>query len=380
MKKGTIFLTLLLGALAFTACEDDRDSNPTFQKPTEFILNTPKYANSVYDLSDAGAILLTCSQANYGFSAAATYAVEVATKQDFSEFTALPSTYTSARMEVDAKEMAVALVPLLGVEEKEDFPTEAFPVYVRLKSSILDAPEGNEIRSNIITLPKVKGYFALEEMELPKNMYIIGDFCSWNWDKAISMTPIHSNPDKWWAMVWCEEGKGMKFNTATSWNGGQFGVADNVTITGIEYTKSDDGNIIFTNSNWHLVKVTATIEGRGYTYNVDFSEPNIYVYGTANGKTGDARWSDYPEWKFEVPADGNSDFVSPPLKVDCDGSEDACLRLCVRLEGFDWWKTEFIFFDGKIAYRGAGNDQKRIGSAAGQKVHLNFATGTAHLE
>lgn len=46
----------------------------------------------------------------------------------------------------------------------------------------------------------------------------------------------------------------------------------------------------------------------------------------------------------------------------------------------DWWHTEFIFFDKKIAYRGAGGDQARIGNGAGQKVHLNFATGKAELK
>lgn len=376
MKRINILSTLLIGLLAFTSCESDRDSNPTFQEPTEFVLNTPKYANTVYDLSDVGAVLLTCSQANYGFSAAATYAVEVATKQDFSAFATLTTTYGTTRVEVDAKEMAVALVPLLGVEEKEDFPTTAFPVYIRLKSSIIDAPKGNEIYSNIITLPNVKSYFALEDMKLPETMHAIGDFCSWNWDKANVMVPLHSNPGKFWAILWCEKDKGMKFNIATSWNGEQFGVADNVTIKGVEYTKSDDGNIIFKTSGWHTVMVSATVEGRGYNYNVDFFEPNIYVYGFANGGV----WSDDDNWKFTPPTTGDGEFISPALKVNCDGTEDQCLRLCIHFPDLDWWKSEFIFYDGTIAYRGAGDDQKpRIGCKAGQKVHLNFSTGKARL-
>ncbi|MBQ8225713.1 MAG: SusF/SusE family outer membrane protein [Bacteroides sp.] len=151
-------------------------------------------------------------------------------------------------MEVDAKELAVALVALLGAEDKDDFPTEAFPVYIRLKATVTNAPEGNEILSNIITLPKVKSYFALEEMKLPTEMYAIGDFCSWEWEDAPAMVPVHSNPDKFWLMVWGEAGKGMKFNTATSWNGNQFGATDGVTINGIDYEAAADGNIVFKES------------------------------------------------------------------------------------------------------------------------------------
>ncbi len=74
---------------------------------------------------------------------------------------------------------------------------------------------------------------------------------------------------------------------------------------------------------------------------------------------------------FTVPADGSGDFVSPAFAADAE------LRMCIRLDGIEWWKTEFIFFDGKIAYRAAGNDQERVNVSAGQKAYLNFLTGNA---
>ena len=205
MKKIHLYLCFMLGLTAFSACDKDQDSNPIYQDPTTFVLNTPKYANAEYDLSDANAVLLTCSQPDYGFAAAVVYTVQVATQSDFSNYLELATAYTSARMEVDAKELAVALVALLGAEDKDDFPTEAFPVYIRLKATVTNAPEGNEILSNIITLPKVKSYFALEEMKLPTEMYAIGDFCSWEWEDAPAMVPVHSNPDKFWLMVWVKQ-------------------------------------------------------------------------------------------------------------------------------------------------------------------------------
>lgn len=41
MKKLNILASLFVGALAFTACEDDNDSNPIIQQPETFTVNTP---------------------------------------------------------------------------------------------------------------------------------------------------------------------------------------------------------------------------------------------------------------------------------------------------------------------------------------------------
>ena len=46
----------------------------------------------------------------------------------------------------------------------------------------------------------------------------------------------------------------------------------------------------------------------------------------------------------------------------------------------DWWTREFVFFDGKIAYRGNGGDQERVKVEAGKTVTLDFNAGTATVE
>jgi hypothetical protein len=46
----------------------------------------------------------------------------------------------------------------------------------------------------------------------------------------------------------------------------------------------------------------------------------------------------------------------------------------------DWWTREFVFFEGKIAYRGNGGDQERVTVDAGKKVTLDFNAGTAVVE
>ena len=46
----------------------------------------------------------------------------------------------------------------------------------------------------------------------------------------------------------------------------------------------------------------------------------------------------------------------------------------------DWWTREFNVFDGKIEYRGAGDDQDAVPVSAGQKVTLDFNAGTGVIE
>jgi hypothetical protein len=159
MRKIHILAALFLGLCLFYACEDDRDSNPTLKNPGEFMLNTPKYFTGIYDLKNTKSVLFTCMQPDYGFTAATIYRVQIATKFDFSEFLTLPTTYTTAKIEADASEMAVALVELLGIDDEADYPDYPFPVYVRLSAAL----SGNlgETVSNIILLPKVKGYYKL---------------------------------------------------------------------------------------------------------------------------------------------------------------------------------------------------------------------------
>ncbi len=378
MKQYILAIIIILGSMTFAGCESDRDSNPIFEIPTEFKLNVPRYANSVYDLSDAESVLLTCSQPNYGYPATATYEVQVSVNEDFTDSVTLQSTYRTTRLEVNAKEIAVALVPLLGVDNKEDFPTDPFPVYFRVKSSIGTIGESSEIFSNVIELPKVNSYFALDDMKLPENIYLIGGLYNWDWAQAPAMIKVHSAPGRFWYLTYMgsgDDGYGIKFNTATAWDGNQFATGDNVTINGAECTTDGDGNLkLAGEAGWKLLQMTVEIEGRGYNYTLDVLEPDVFVYGPAAGGV----WASSDDWKFTVPTEPNGDFVSPALVADPNGGTE--LRLCVVLPDTDWWKSEFIFFNGKIVYRADGEDQERIPYKVGEKVYLNFVTGDAKTE
>ena len=47
--KRYLFTLLLAGLAMFTACTDDRDSNPTVQPPSTFELNMPALRGGEYD-------------------------------------------------------------------------------------------------------------------------------------------------------------------------------------------------------------------------------------------------------------------------------------------------------------------------------------------
>lgn len=175
MKKFNILASLLMGLAVFTACED-QDNSPMLQEPTSFTLNTPAYVNSVYDLENSTSVELTCSQPEYGFTAATTYAVEVSLNGEWGEGSSivLGTTYTTAKMGVDAAELAAALTTLANKDEAE-FPFTT-GVHIRLKAALTESGKG-EVYSNTITLPNVRLHYALPPVLLPENMYVIGSIC-----------------------------------------------------------------------------------------------------------------------------------------------------------------------------------------------------------
>jgi hypothetical protein len=130
-----------------------------------------------------------------------------------------------------------------------------------------------------------------------------------------------------------------------------------------------------TNGGWYLVVVDMTLDGRNYAYNVQFNAPNVYLMGS-NAPVND--WSIADANLFSVPADADGSFVSPAFAYDTDG--DGGVRACVSISGHDWWKTEFMVFDGVLKYRATGGDQERVNGKKGQVLKINFTKGTGSIE
>ncbi|MDR1120748.1 MAG: SusF/SusE family outer membrane protein [Dysgonamonadaceae bacterium] len=384
MKKilNIIIATVCIAGL-FTACETERD-NPIALTPDSFVLNTPPHVSGIYDLKNMETIQLTCSQPDYGFTAATTYRVQVATDGAFLDFVTLPTFFNRAKIDVSASEMAVALVGLLGVTDEADFPAELFPVYIRLSAELSDG--SHTVLSNIIELPNVKGYFALEPVTMPENIYLIGNVTGWSWDAATSMVPVHGTEGKFWTVQYLgksgDDNAEIKFNTVKAWDGGNaFGMKnadiDNAskTLAGI----SGDDNIVVGNPGWYIVVVTTEISGRDYAYQVQFFEPKVYLCGNAAGGV----WGADAANVFTVPdisLGANAEFVSPAFVGTVAGEGDGGVRACVVLDGHDWWQSEFMIFDGKLKYRAKGGDQDQVAGSVGQKLYINFTGRTGKIE
>lgn len=401
--KFKYLLMAFAGLGLFASCESEDPSlkKAEYKQPTEFVLNTPQFVNGIYDLANAGYVNLTFSQPDYGYSAVCDYTVQLSATEDFDNAESMAAVH-ECDIDINANDFAMALCNAYGKDAKAKLEADpeadvnlwdsdeavakaiaasedgTIPVYVRVVAKLSNPlVTDSEIASNSVKLNTIP-YFALPEVTLPTTMFMIGDFCSWDWSNAAEMVPIHSNPDKFWCIRYVKAGEGFKFNMTADWNGTDFGAKNATAVSNVAgVTIGGDDNLTVDKDGWYIFGTSTTLNGREYVHTVTIFPANVYVFGNCNG----GNWGVDPNWMFTVPADDKGEFVSPALAVSDE------LRLCIQpkdLDGNDWagdwWHTEFIFFDGKIAYRGAGDDQERVRGEAGQKCYLNFVKGTARME
>lgn len=376
-------LLVVMSLTLMTACSDDNDSNPSIQTPTEFKLNTPALVNTPIDLANSSKIMLTCSQPNYGYTASVQYTVQVATDENMTDAVELSETSNSAKVEIDANLLASTLTNIYVEKGKTeaDFPMDV-KAYFRLKANIVtsngNVVEGTEILSNVVSLNKIHLLFSLPAVNLPKNVYVTGSFCDWDWSKSFDMVQVYGTEDTFWRLVYIDD-SGIKLNTATEWNGSEVGFAG-ITVSGDckDEIIDKDGNIASSKPGWYLVIVTTSVVNREIHYDVQFNKPTIWLIGPAAGST------DYAEeaegWSFTVPTTKDGDFVSPAFAGSVPGGDGDGVRMYVKVPGHDWWHSEFVVLSDKIEYRATGGDQARAAGSAGQKVYLNFAKGTGEIK
>ena len=203
---------LLSMALVFTACEDDRDSNPTLVQPSSFTLNNP--VNTLVDLAESTGIPFAWSQPDYGgWPAAVQYQLEISptdtwntstdmaaldeTGTTLADFAILPTIYASCTGEMSATELAKQLVSICKWSET-NVPEKQI-VYVRCKAS---TPGATPIYSNVVSLEVNPYYIELADAPI-EIWYLVGnEIGSASWDNGknsvatgglIPMYPIMGN-------------------------------------------------------------------------------------------------------------------------------------------------------------------------------------------
>ena len=340
--------------------------------------------NAIYDLANSETVNFTLnSLPNYGFPAYTTYTIAASMNSDMSgAVDVLTSPYT--KLEVDAAALASELTTMALAKgyKTEEFPLD-IPVYFQVRGAATKyaggAIDGTLTTSNIVSLKNVHLDFALPPVNPPANLYAVGNFNGWSWDTSVTMAPTYDATNKFWHIVWIDE-SGLKFNAEKAWDGGEVGYAGLRTISGARAGDIVDGggNIASSKPGWYMMIITAEVSGRDIVYDAQFEDPNVYLMGPITPK-GD--WSELEDGtKLDIPTTLDGQFVSPAFAKSVPGGDGDGVRAYVKIEGFDWWKTEFMVFDGKIKYRGAGGDQDRVAGSAGQKLYLNFANDTGEIK
>ena len=237
MNRLHIYGMMALAVAGLVSCEPD--DSPKIQEPTEFVLNTPPFADQLYSLKRGNTIELTCSQPNYGLTVAPEYNVEVSLYEDFGESQApvdpeaedavpnsvmiTPVDPNNAVITLEDRAVADAILAMRGITEEVQYTPATQPLYVRAIASINNQAV-TRIVSNTIKLAAVQDYFSLEP-ELPL-LYTPGESNGWNHEASMQLLGYEQDEatgawTKYRGLIYLKGG--FKFTNQPSWSGINYG-------------------------------------------------------------------------------------------------------------------------------------------------------------
>lgn len=214
-----------------------------------------------------------------------------------------------------------------------------------------------------ITLDLAKKTYKVEGLTFPENLYMLGsDFGNWDWNSedVVTLTKVGGGVEgQFWTIRYLTANHGIKFNSARSWDGNQFGSLG----TNEGFTNDGDGNVVVAESGAYMIHIDLK-------RNILHLEP-ARVYGT-----GACFGNEWGVEKEEYLFTANGDKLQMLL------SKGGKLRMFAAstIANTDWWTREFNIYDGQIVYRGTGGDQPDVPVLKAQTVVLDFNAGTGVLE
>lgn len=203
-------LVLFAATSLFIACADDRDSNPTLVQPTEFVLNTPVYANQLLDLRTSKHVSLTWSQPNVTDKGAPLagvgfYAIQVSkdgkftasvaeaaadkTGKTVADYIELEEKYFSTAVDVNAEALDKAINTLFAWESEDNMPAKQelhLRVYAHFAGTNAPLEDGSvSIASNVVKVQVAPYYIELSDAPVALN-YIVGQDVAGSWSNNVA--------------------------------------------------------------------------------------------------------------------------------------------------------------------------------------------------
>lgn len=352
MKKLSILFACLVAVLGFSSCEEDTD--PQYQNPTEFKLNTPALANQYYELTEDGTFDMSWSQPDYGYAATASYKVQVSLTGEEDSYVECNSEYKTCYAQLKMSELAEAICILRGIESEDDYTDEpARKVWLRVHAFI-SGIEGSDIVSNAIVLNQVKEYCAIQS---PGYIYLIGSVGNWTGPDAASADALAN-----WRLFESETAIGSKiysgvfdmpagqlifrfYTELSGWDGGAsvgLQVDDNpvaITLTDGAYNGTlvqGKGSIQIDNWEGGSMKITVNLNTMSVIIEAGGVDTNgkafIYLVGAPEGWAGPSEdnAAHYETWKL-YDLEGNSVY-SGTFDIPADAFQ---FRFYTALSGWD---------------------------------------------
>lgn len=183
MKAKYILSSMLFAAfgMLFTACDSDRDDNPTLgpnHTANTFVVNTSAVADQYIQLSPDNTVNLTWTQPNYGVNTVVNYSVEVGMNGTWEP---LETNYISCNVQLSGEEIAKAICKIDGFKTEDDYVPMGFrQVDFRVTAKILttasDVVPGTTITSNVVSFNHMAAYCNIPTKG---TLWVIGSCCGW---------------------------------------------------------------------------------------------------------------------------------------------------------------------------------------------------------
>ena len=223
------------------------------------------------------------------------------------------------------------------------------------------AHPGKYYKIELNLLEKTYNITAMNDPEL----FLTGSNYGWG-GTWVPLVPVHSTTDTFWKIIYLHANEEIKFAPQAGWSN-DFGSQATINDQAGAGITDNGGNIKVANAGWYLLVVV-----NGSAHKVSFLRPEVYLMGSTAPVNN---WTIDSHNAFTIPTTDNGEFISPAIAANGE------LRMCIKLDTYDWWKTEFmVTTGGRLSYRGKGGDQAHVNVLTGQKVHINFTNGTGSYQ